>query len=74
MKNKQMEAKQVIEGIRKRVFSNKKTSLIGLVILAAALVAVFLGRASLSEVTALLPVVMGLFWVRDTFFELNPKT
>lgn len=68
-----MKTTQVMEGVRKRVFSNKKTSLIGLVIIAAALAAVFFGKASLTEVTVLLPVVMGLFWVRDSFFQLDPN-
>jgi hypothetical protein len=64
---------QTINAFRKRVFSNWKSSLIGIVILVVASAALLIGRASLTEFTALLPVVVGLFWVRDTFFKLDPK-
>jgi len=58
--------------MKTRIFSNWRTSLIGICLLIASLVLVFLNVISFSEFGAFLPTVFGLLYVQDSVLTVKP--
>ena len=54
-----------------RLFKNFKTTFLGLIILAVAIFALCTGRITGDVFTAILPTVLMLFRVKDTFINLE---
>ena len=55
--------------MKERIFKNWKTTLTGIVMLAAGLVLVGLGKASLTEYVIFAPVCFALIFIKDPSFK-----
>ena len=58
--------------MKTRIFSNWRTTLIGLCLLIISLVLVFLKIISFTEFGAFLPTALGLIYVQDSVFTIKP--
>jgi len=59
--------------MKTRIFTNWQTSLLGLLLLIVAIILLFLKIITLGEFTAFFPTILGLLYVRDTVFKINPR-
>ena len=59
--------------MKTRLFTNWRTSLLGALFLVISLSLVFNKIIAWSEFMAFLPTILGLLYVRDTIFKVNPK-
>ena len=59
--------------MRNRIFTNWRTSLLGALFLIISLSLVFNKIIAWSEFMAFLPTILGLLYVKDTIFQVNPK-
>ncbi len=57
--------------MKDRVINNWKTSALGIILLIAALVLLFMKTITLSEFSGFFPTILGLIYVRDTIFRIN---
>jgi len=59
--------------MKKRVFENPITSIIGVMLLMGTIVAVITKVATWDQGLLMLPTCFGLIWVKDTVIEVDPK-
>ena len=57
--------------MKTRIFSNWRTSLLGLFLLVVTIVLLFLKTITLGEFGAFFPTILGLLYVRDTVFKIK---
>lgn len=57
--------------MKARIVKNWKSSLLGIVLLIAALVAVFLNKATWEQFATFVPFCLGLVYVKDTIFKIG---
>ena len=64
--------------MKERIFSNWKTTVLGIMLLVMAVVLLFMRIITLGEFSAFFPTILGLIYVRDTVFKITerpiPKT
>ncbi len=58
--------------MKERIFNNWKTSALGIILLIAALVLLFMKIITLGEFSGFFPTILGLIYVRDTIFRIKP--
>jgi len=58
--------------MKTRIFTNWRTSFLGVLLLIISIVLLFLRIITLSEFTAFFPTILGLLYVRDTLFQIDP--
>jgi len=51
--------------MKERIFTHWKTTIIGLILLAVGIFLLVTGKATLTEFCVLLPVVLGLMYIKD---------
>jgi hypothetical protein len=59
--------------MKTRIFTHWQTSLLGILLLIVAIILLFLKIITLGEFTAFFPTILGLLYVRDTVFKINPR-
>lgn len=59
--------------MKERIFNNWRTSVLGIILLVIAVVLLFMRIITLGEFLAFFPTILGLLYVRDTVFRLNPR-
>jgi hypothetical protein len=59
--------------MKNRTLKNWKSSLMGVILLSIATVALCTGHATLTEFLAFLPFPLGMIYVRDSIFNINSK-
>ncbi|MFH1081435.1 MAG: hypothetical protein V1766_14465 [Pseudomonadota bacterium] len=59
--------------MKTRILKNWRSSLLGLALLIATFVLLFLKIITGSEFLALLPTVLGLLYVQDSIFRIDPS-
>jgi len=59
--------------MKTRIFQNWRTSLLGLLFLILSSILLFLRIITFAEFTAFLPTILGLLYVRDTVFKVDPE-
>jgi hypothetical protein len=59
--------------MKTRIFTNWRTSVLGLVLLIVALVLLFTRIITLAEFGAFFPTILSLLYVQDTVFQINPS-
>ena len=66
---------EIMQGLKTRVFDNKKSSLIGLGLLVVGCIALLLGKATLTELGGFALTISGLFFIytQDSILKINPK-
>jgi len=62
-----------IKPMKTRIFSNWRTSLIGLCLFIASLVLVFLKIITFAEFGAFLPTILGLIYVQDSVLKVKSR-
>ena len=58
--------------MKNRILRNWRTSLLGLALLLTAIILLFKQIITGSEFIALLPTILGLLYVQDSIFKINP--
>ncbi len=56
-----------------RIFNNWKTTALGIILLILAVVLLFMRIITLGEFSAFFPTIIGLLYVQDTVFRVNPR-
>jgi len=59
--------------MKTRILRNWRTSLLGLALLIIVIVLLFLKTITGGEFIALLPTILGLLYIQDTVFNVNPR-
>jgi hypothetical protein len=59
------------KGLNDRMIKNWKSSLLGLLLLIVACIALLIGKATLTEVGLFLPSALILIYTKDTIFKIN---
>ncbi|MCK9205166.1 MAG: hypothetical protein M0P58_12135 [Bacteroidales bacterium] len=59
--------------MKDRIFNNRKTTALGIILLILAVVLLFMRIITLGEFSAFFPTILGLIYVRDTVFEITAK-
>ena len=57
--------------MKNRIFKNKVSSIIGLILLIISGAFFWFGKITWGEFTAFIPFCLGLLWVKDTIFKVN---
>jgi len=59
--------------MKERIFNNWKTSALGIILLVLAIVLLCMKIITLGEFSGFFPTILGLLYVRDTIFKINPR-
>jgi hypothetical protein len=59
--------------MKHRIFTNWRTSMLGIFLLIICIILLFLKTITLSEFIAFFPTILGLLYVRDTVFKITPR-
>ena len=59
--------------MKTRILRNWRTSLLGLALLIITIILLFKQTITGGEFIALLPIILGLLYVQDSVFKVNPK-
>ncbi|MBL7139195.1 MAG: hypothetical protein ISS17_10530 [Bacteroidales bacterium] len=59
--------------MKTRILRNWRTSLLGLALLIIFIILLFTKSITGGEFIALLPTILGLLYVQDSIFKVNPK-
>ena len=59
--------------MKTRILRNWRTSLLGLALLITIIILLFKQIITGGEFIALLPTILGLLYVQDSIFKINPK-
>ncbi len=59
--------------MKTRIFSNWRSSLLGICLLIASLALVYLKIIKFTEFAAFFPTILGLIYVQDSVFRVNPE-
>jgi len=59
--------------MKTRLFSNWRSSLLGLFLLIIAVILLFTRAITLAEFSAFFPTILSLLYVQDSIFQLDPS-
>jgi len=59
--------------MKERILNNWKTTVLGIILLATAVVLLFMRIITLGEFSAFFPTILGLLYVRDTVFKITAR-
>jgi len=60
--------------MKTRIIKNRKTTLLGIFLLALSTTLLCMKVISLTEYAAFFPTILGLLYVRDSIFKINPNS
>ncbi len=59
--------------MKTRIFQNWRSTLLGLALLAIIIIMLFMKIIKAGDFITLLPTILGLLYVQDSIFKINPK-